>query len=340
LLSNAFLVQMVFALGTGAPIFVLFPLLIYGPKAQNAVMSRIRWLKRLMTLRLTERNGTAVVAVPNGLDRTHRVPSVFSEWEGSIGKQEFKRGLYWRHRFVFAVLLWMSCVSFISADFAMQSAPIPGIACYLTVSNEWRLKADSSLFCFSNEMGRSHLAGSMLALAFTIVFPSVIYSKINRISNLHLWDNADYAFQMGYFYGPFKTAWCYLFVMNHLQFCVFVTVLNLVLWQDEIAMLIAPMSLNAFYVAFILFVRPYESRLDNILEAVFYTICAFGSGLGLLQMHDPNNMFIDVRTPLISEAKSQRTPMISVLVSALHMEVGTIICVLVCVRACAFGCRL
>jgi hypothetical protein len=140
-----------------------------------------------------------------------------------------------------------------------------------------------------------------------------------------LWDNADYAFQMGYFYGPFKTAWCYLFIMNHLQFCVFVTVLNLVLWQDEIAMLIAPMSLNTLYVAFILFVRPYESRLDNILEAVFYTICAFGSGLGLLQMHDPKNMFIDVRAPLISEAKSQRTPMISVLVSALHMEVGTII---------------
>ena len=181
------LVQMMFALGTGAPIFVLFPLLIYGSKVQNV----IRRLRRRITLCFTERNRPAVVALPSGLGRSHRVPSVFSEWEGSIGQRELKRSLYWRHRFVFAVLLWMSFVSFISADFAMQAAPIPGIACYLTEGNEWILKADASLDCFSSEMGRSHLAGAVIALAFAIVFPSVIYSKINQISNLQLWDNTD-----------------------------------------------------------------------------------------------------------------------------------------------------
>jgi hypothetical protein len=221
---------------------------------------------------------------------------VFSEWEGSIGQRELKRSLYWRHRFVFAVLLWMSFVSFISADFAMQAAPIPGIACYLTESNEWILKADASLDCFSSEMGRSHLAGAVIALAFAIVFPSVIYSKINRISNLQLWDNTDCLFQLGYFYGPLKTGWCYLSILNHLQLCVLVTVINLVFWQDEMAMVIATISLNLLYTAVTLFGRPYESWLDNILETIFYTICAFGSALSLLQMHDPENVLIDVRT--------------------------------------------
>jgi hypothetical protein len=288
--------QMMFALGTGAPIFVLFPLLIYGSKAQNALTSRMRRLKRRIALRFTEGNRPAAIALPNGLGRSHRVPSVFSEWEGSIEQREFKRSLYWRHRFVFAVLLWMSFVSFISADFAMQAAPIPGIACFLTESNEWILKADPSLFCFSGEMGRSHLAGALLAFTFTIVFPFVIYSKINRISNLQLWDNTDCLFQMGYFYGPLKMGWCYLSIMNHLQLCVLVTVFDLVFWRDEMAMVVATMSLNLLYAAVTLFGRPYESWLDNILEAIFYTICAFGFGLSLLQMHDPEHMLIEVRT--------------------------------------------
>ncbi len=287
-----------FALGTGAPIFVLFPFLIYGSKAWSAWTGRVKRLKRLMTRRFTERNRTAVIASPNALGRSHRVPSVFSEWEGSVGYSEFKRCLHWRHRFVFAVLLWMSFVSFISADFAMQAAPIPGIACFLTESNEWILKADPSLLCFSSDMGRSHLAGALLALVFTIAFPSVIYTKLNRISNLHLWDSTDCLFQMGYFYGPLKTGWCYLSVINHLQLCVLMTMFNLIFWQDETAMAIVPLLLDALYVAVILFGRPYATRLDNILDAVFYSICAFGFGLSLLQMHDPENVLIEVRINL------------------------------------------
>jgi hypothetical protein len=318
---------MMFALGTGAPIFVLFPLLIYGSKARSALTSRVRRLKRLITLRFTERNTPAVIALPNAVGRSHRIPSVFSEWEGSVGYSEFKRGLHWRHRFVFAVLLWMSFVSFISADFAMQAAPVPGIACFLTESNEWILKADPNLLCFSSEMRRSHLAGALLALVFTMAFPSVIYSKLNRISNLQLWDNADCQFQMGYFYGPLKTAWCYLSVINHLQLCVFMTVFNLIFWQDEMAMTIVPMTLDALYVAVIVVVRPYASRLDNILEAIFYTICAFGFGLSLLQMHDPENTLIEVRiarkaiTPNACRARAH-------VVCSLH-------CMCVCGRTCA-----
>jgi hypothetical protein len=70
---------------------------------------------------------------------------------------------------------------------------------------------------------------------------------------------------------------------------------NLIFWQDEAAMAIAPMLLDALYVVVILVVRPYASRLDNILEVVFYTICAFGFGLSVLQMHDPENVLIEVR---------------------------------------------
>jgi hypothetical protein len=100
---------------------------------------------------------------------------------------------------------------------------------------------------------------------------------------------------MGYFYGALKTGWCYLSVTNHLQLCVLVTMCNLIFWQDETAMAIVPMLLEALYVAVILVGRPYTSRLDNILEAVFYSICAFGFGLSLLQMQDPENVLIEVR---------------------------------------------
>jgi hypothetical protein len=74
-----------------------------------------------------------------------------------------------------------------------------------------------------------------------------------------------------------------------------VTMFNLIFWQDETAMAIAPMLLDALYVVVILVGRPYASRLDNILEAIFYTICAFGFGLSVLQMHDPENVLIEVR---------------------------------------------
>ena len=159
-----------------------------------------------------------------------------------------------------------------------------------------KLSLGLSLVCFSSEMGRSHLAGAIIALAFAIVFPSVIYSKINRISNLQLWDNSDCLFQMGYFYGPLKMGWCYLSIMNHLQLCVLMTVFDLIFWRDEMAMVVATMSLNLLYAAVTLFGRPYQSWLDNILETIFYTICAFGFGLSLLQMHDPEHMLIQVRT--------------------------------------------
>jgi hypothetical protein len=318
---------MMFALGTGAPIFVLFPFLIYRSRVWNALTSRVRRLKRLITHRFTGRNRAAAIASPNALGRSHRVPSVFSEWEGSVGYSEFKRGLHWRHRFVFAVLLWMSFVSFISADFAMQAAPIPGIACFLTESNEWILKADASLRCFSSEMGRSHLAGALLAVVFTMAFPSVIYTKLNRISNLQLWDSTDCLFQMGYFYGPLKTGWCYLSVINHLQLCVLVTMFNLIFWQDETAMAIAPMLLDALYVVVILVVRPYASRLDNILEVVFYTICAFGFGLSVLQMHDPENVLIEVRITRRATSNAYRG---RALMS--HARCAACLCVCVCAR--------
>jgi hypothetical protein len=285
---------MVLVLGTGAPIFVLFPLLIYAPNMWSGLRSRIGQLKRLVALRFAERNGS--VAWPDGLATSHRVPSTFSEWEGSVRQAAFKRSLYWRHRFTFAVLLWMSFISFISAAYAMQAAPIPGLACYLTDSGEWILKADPSFLCFSSEMGKSHLAGAVLVLVFVVLFPSVLYSKLNRISNLHLWHDKDCQFEMGYFYEPLKTAWCYLFIVNHLQLCVLVTVLSLMFWQDPMAMAIAPIPLTVLYVAVVLFGQPFHSRLDSSLEAVFYTVCVLGFGLSILQMNDPENMFIDVRT--------------------------------------------
>jgi hypothetical protein len=235
----------------------------------------------------------------------------------------------------------MSFVSFISADFAMQAAPIPGIACFLTESNEWILKADTSLVCFSSEMGRSHLAGAIIALAFAIVFPSVIYSKINRISNLQLWDNSDCLFQMGYFYGPLKMGWCYLSILNHLQLCVLVTVINLIFWRDETAMVIATISLNLLYTAVTLFGRPYESWLDNILETIFYTICAFGSALSLLQMYDPKNMLIEVRTTPKC-CKPQSRLMSCALSARIRSAHGTLAFMCVLAPACtyAIGCRL
>ena len=93
-------------------------------------------------------------------------------------------------------------------------------------------------------------------------------------------------------------------------------------------MAIVPMLLDALFVVVILVGRPYASRLDNIFEAVFYTICAFGFGLSLLQMHDPENVLIEVRTTRRAIPKRPKSPRAHVACS--------LRCMLVFVRARAF----
>jgi hypothetical protein len=189
----------------------------------------------------------------------------------------------------------MTFVSFIAADFAMQALPIPGMACMLADDHQWVLKADPKFVCFSDEMFRSHLAGAILALVFTFLFPALLYSKIRGISVLNKWDDAICVFQFGYFYDPFKKNWRYWFLVNHLQLCVLTTVLSVVFWVDEMAMVIAPMIVHILYLAVIIFGRPFESWLDNILEAVLMTISILGYGFSVLLIQDPENVAIEVR---------------------------------------------
>ena len=279
---------MMLSLGTGAPIVVLFPLLFYVPQVWNG-------LKRRIKLQPTK----PPVVVPRDVwvhgPALHREPSSFSDFRGSDAQRECKRSAHWRHRFWFAVLLWMTFVSFIAADFAMQALPIPGMACMLADDHQWVLKADPKFVCFSDEMFRSHLAGAILALVFTFLFPALLYSKIRGISVLNKWDDAICVFQFGYFYDPFKKNWRYWFLVNHLQLCVLTTVLSVVFWVDEMAMVIAPMIVHILYLAVIIFGRPFESWLDNILEAVLMTISILGYGFSVLLIQDPENVAIEVR---------------------------------------------
>ena len=287
-----YVVQMALSFGTGAPIFVLFPLLIYAPQVWHSLKGRIKLLVQTTKPRAAKprdawEDGPAL----------HRGPSAFSDFHGSDAQRECNRSAYWRRRFLFAVLLWMTFVSFIAADFAMQALPIPGMACMLADDNQWLLKADPQFVCFSDEMFRSHLAGAILALVFTVLFPAVLYSKIRRISVLNKWDDAECVFQLGYFYDPYKKNWRYLFLFNHLQLCILVNVLSVVFWVDELAMVIAPIILHILYLAVIIVGRPFESWLDNILEAILITISILGFGFSLLLIQDPENEAIEVRIP-------------------------------------------
>jgi hypothetical protein len=275
---------MMLSLGTGAPIFVLFPLLIYAPEVWNGLKCRFKLLIQ-----------------PS--------PSSFSDFHGSDAQKKCKRSAYWRQRFLFAVMLWMAFVSFIAAQFAMQALPIPGMACMLADNHQWLLKADPHFICFSDEMFRSHLAGVILALVFTVLFPAVLYSKIRRISVLNKWDDAECVFQLGYFYDPFKKNWRHWFLINHLQLCILVNVLSVVFWVDEAAMAIAPMILHILYLAVVLLGRPFVSRLDNILEAVLMTISSLGFGVSLILIQDPQNVAIEVRIPPTCTNAHERAPL-------------------------------
>ena len=291
---------MMLSLGTGAPIFVGFPLLIYAQKVWKGLTSRIVLRVQVIKLRVAEPR----VAWADSLATPHQEPCSFSEWEGSIAQRKSQRIVYWKQRFVFAVLLWMSFVSFISAEYAMQAVPIPGMACMLADDNQWLLKADPAFSCFSTEMVPWHLAGAILALVFTVLFPYVLYSKIKRISDLNTWDVADCVFQLGYFYDPYKPHWRYVFILNHVQLCVLVNVFSVVFLFDETGMVIAPIILHILYLAVVVFGRPFESRLDNVLEAVLITISVLGFGLGLIRMHDPENAAIEVRAKRNAASKA------------------------------------
>jgi hypothetical protein len=114
---------------------------------------------------------------------------------------------------------------------------------------------------------------------------------------------------LGYFYDPYKKNWRYLFLVNHLQLCVLTTVLSVVFWVDELAMVIAPIILHILYLAVIIFGRPFESLLDNILEAVLLTISIVGFGFSLLLIQDPENVAIEVRIPPTCTNAHERAPL-------------------------------
>lgn len=291
----AFAVQIMLTLGIGVPIFVLFPLLIYAPKVWNSLKSRIGRSIQPIKHRVAEGHEPRVAWVDGPASQNLEPNFSFSEWEGTDVQRELKRSTYWRQRFLFAVLLWMNFVSFISADFAMQALPIPGMACFLAENSEWLLKADPAFVCFSAEMSPWHLAGSIFAAVFTIAFPTVLYSKLRRISVLNLWDSEDCVFQLGYFYDPYKKSWRYLFILSHMQLCVLVTVVSVVFSADEMALAAAPLIPHILYLAVIVFGQPFESRLDNILESLFITTNIFGFVLSLVRLRDPENEFVEVR---------------------------------------------
>jgi len=278
---------------TGVPIFVLFPIMIFRFKMRDFVKRGFRRLKKgikrhLLPVRQILARQISAEGTTSG--KAHRR---FSHWDGSNEQKEAKKSMYWRDRFTFAVTLWMSFIAFISADLSVQAAPTP-IACALTDTGDWSLKADERFSCFSDKMLFSHLAGAVIASVFVVLFPAFVYWKINRVSWLNSWHDKDCMFQMGYFYGYYKKQWCYVYIMNHLNLCVLVTVSNLIFWQDEQAMAIVPILLHVLYLALILLHRPFEEGLDNILEVILVSVNIFGFVLSLIQLHDPESVFIEV----------------------------------------------
>ena len=261
----------------GAPIFLIMPMLIYGPKIllrflQSPPESNPRqllWHQRLPE-HLLRRLGIFTASTAAEYRDQHRRLQKFS--------------LYWEDRFVFAVLRWMSFIAFIAASTAIQATPSPGIACVGT-----DFVQDPSFTCYSEELAVTHTVGSVVAVVICAALPYYIYQNIRRIAFNHREEDSRESERFGPFFGSYKKGVSqYFFLLNHFQLTVLIAVLGLMLSKDELGLAVSNLVLNLVYILTVVIGRPCTYMLDNVLEAATPAVQAYGILLQIVRLVDEN----------------------------------------------------
>ena len=261
----------------GAPIFLIMPMLIYGPKIllrflQSPPESNPRqllWHQRLPE-HLLRRLGIFSASTAAEYRDQHRRLQKFS--------------LYWEDRFVFAVLRWVSFIAFIAANTAIQATPSPGIACLGT-----DFVQDRSFTCYSEDLAIPHAVGSVIAVLICAVFPYYIFQNIRRISFNNREEDTREIELFGPFFGSYKKGLSqYFFLLNHFQMTVLIAVLGLVLSTDAQQLAVSNLVLNLMYILTVVIGRPFMYMLDNLLETATSAVQAFGILLQIVRLMDEN----------------------------------------------------
>ena len=261
----------------GAPIFLIMPMLIYGPKIllrflQSPPESNPRqllWHQRLPE-HLLRRLGIFSASTAAEYRDQHRRLQKFS--------------LYWEDRFVFAVLRWVSFIAFIAANTAIQATPSPGIACVGT-----DFVQDPSFTCYSEELAVTHTVGSVVAVVICAALPYYIYQNIRRIAFNNREEDSRESERFGPFFGSYKKGVSqYFFLLNHFQLTVLIAVLGLMLSKDELGLAVSNLVLNLVYILTVVIGRPCTYMLDNVLEAATPAVQAYGILLQIVRLVDEN----------------------------------------------------
>ncbi len=245
--------QILLVVYVAVPIFVIMPVLIYAPKAL--------WHYR-RSLGLFKARGTE-----ESISQHQRLQK-FSE--------------HWKTRFVFAVLLWLSFISFIAASQAIQATPSPGIAC-----DGAYFRQDASFTCYSDELTGSHVLGSVVTALLCWLFPLIVFWNIRRISLLDLETDETESLRFGMFYeGYRKGVRQYFFLLHHFQMTVLIAVLGLLLINDALGLAISNLVLNLLYILVVIIGRPFESWFDVVLEASQTSVQAYAILITILDIID------------------------------------------------------
>ena len=261
----------------GAPIFLIMPMLIYGPKI----------LLRCLQSPL-ESNPRQLLWHQRPPAHLLRKLGIFSASTAAEYRDQHRRlqkfSLYWQDRFVFAVLRWVSLIAFIAASTAIRATPLPGIACVGT-----DFVQDPSFTCYSEELAVTHTVGSVVAVVICAAFPYYIYQNIRRIVFNNREGDRRESERFGPFFGSYKKGLSqYFFLLNHFQLTVLIAVLSLVLKKDELGLAVSNLVLNLVYILTVVIGRPCTYMLDNVLEAATPAVQAYGILLQIMRLVDEN----------------------------------------------------
>ena len=271
-------VQMLLCIFVGAPIFLIMPILIYGPKIvlslrhslQESNNRQLLWHQRLLE-HLLGRLGVLPPLTATGYRDQHR--------------QLQKISFYWKDRFVFAVLRWLLFIAFIAAKTAFQVTP-SRIACSGTV-----LVADAAFTCYSKELAVAHTLGSAITVLVCAVLPYYIYHNVRRISFNDREEDQRESERFGAFFGSYRKGLSqYFFLLNHFQMTILINVLSLLLQTNELGLAMSNLVLSLAYMSTVVIGRPFTHTLDNVLEAATTGVQAYGILLSIVRLVDENAM--------------------------------------------------
>jgi hypothetical protein len=271
-------VQMLLCIYVGAPIFLIMPILIYGPKIvlsfrqslQKSSTTQLPWHQRLLEQLLGRLGVLPALAVTGNRDQHRRLQKI---------------SFYWEDRFVFAVLRWLSFIAFIAASTAIEATPSP-IACSGT---EFTLVADPAFTCYSKELAVAHTLGSAITVLICAVLPYYIYHNVHRISFNDREEDARESQRFGAFFGSYRKGLSqYFFLLNHFQMTILIGVLSLLLKTHELGLAVSNLVLSLAYMLTVVIGRPFTHALDNVLETATTGVQAYGILLSILRLVDEN----------------------------------------------------